>query len=455
MALHANIEWDIRPANGSDNNGGGFKAGATGVDRSQQNGAFASLTTLSLVHTTTTQINVSLTDYTVSADDVGNVLQITGGSATAGFYEITAVDVGNNRWTLDRSAGTAAQTVVGAMGGALATVNKANGALVAGQKIHVKAEAWNEAVSITVAGTSAAPIVIEGYTSTHGDGGSATNNRASAAGDAITCSVTGLVFKNLIATAAGGDGFDVSTASSIKYINCRATANGGAGFNASQNGGIRTYINCQSDGNTGGGFVAGGGNASTMLAIGCESRGNGGNGYQATSSGEIRIVHCLCYGNSATGITPNQGTTAIINTTVHSNTGASSDGYSFGAAGFNITIWNCIFSSNGRYGINFGSSTGHSPNINYNNFHSNGTAARNNIAAGANDLALDPQYTDASNGNFTIGTNLKAAGFPGLFPRGVTTGYLDMGAVQRQEPAGGGDPFPSRGLHHIEQGVCV
>lgn len=43
--------------------------------------------------------------------------------------------------------------------------------------------------------------------------------------------------------------------------------------------------------------------------------------------------------------------------------------------------------------------------------------------------------------NFAIGTNLKAQGFPGLFPGGLSTGYLDVGAVQRQEPAsssGGG-----------------
>ena len=40
--------------------------------------------------------------------------------------------------------------------------------------------------------------------------------------------------------------------------------------------------------------------------------------------------------------------------------------------------------------------------------------------------------------NFAIGTNLKSAGFPGAFPAALTTGYLDIGGVQRAEAGGGG-----------------
>lgn len=47
-------------------------------------------------------------------------------------------------------------------------------------------------------------------------------------------------------------------------------------------------------------------------------------------------------------------------------------------------------------------------------------------------------YTVTTGRNFAIGTNLKAAGFPGTFPGGFTTGYMDPGAVQRQEAGGGG-----------------
>jgi len=40
--------------------------------------------------------------------------------------------------------------------------------------------------------------------------------------------------------------------------------------------------------------------------------------------------------------------------------------------------------------------------------------------------------------NFSVGTNLKATSFPGIFSGSSTIGYLDTGAVQRIEPAAGG-----------------
>lgn len=40
--------------------------------------------------------------------------------------------------------------------------------------------------------------------------------------------------------------------------------------------------------------------------------------------------------------------------------------------------------------------------------------------------------------NFAIGTNLRALGYPGVFPGGLTTGYLDIGAAQRQESGAAG-----------------
>jgi hypothetical protein len=47
-------------------------------------------------------------------------------------------------------------------------------------------------------------------------------------------------------------------------------------------------------------------------------------------------------------------------------------------------------------------------------------------------------WTILKGNNFAIGTNLKAAGYPGVFPGALTTGYTDIGAVQRQEVASGG-----------------
>lgn len=47
-------------------------------------------------------------------------------------------------------------------------------------------------------------------------------------------------------------------------------------------------------------------------------------------------------------------------------------------------------------------------------------------------------YSVSYGHNWSIGTNLKAAGYPGAFPQALTTGYMDVGAVQRQEAGGSG-----------------
>lgn len=72
----------------------------------------------------------------------------------------------------------------------------------------------------------------------------------------------------------------------------------------------------------------------------------------------------------------------------------------------------------------------------FNDWYNNTTTT--NVTKGDNDQTVDPQFTDAPNGDFSIGTNLKGDGSPGVFPGGLSTGYLDVGAVQRQEVAGGG-----------------
>lgn len=94
------------------------------------------------------------------------------------------------------------------------------------------------------------------------------------------------------------------------------------------------------------------------------------------------------------------------------------------AAICNSTIMNNIISNHagaGKYGINctVGSTAQNDNTIagiwDYNNLYGN-TAARNNCSAGLHDIALDPQYTNTGTGDYSIGTNMKAVGFPNLFP---------------------------------------
>ncbi len=151
----------------------------------------------------------------------------------------------------------------------------------------------------------------------------------------------------------------------------------------------------------------------------------------------------------------------IINNTFDSNT---SDGIKVTAAPADglVVILNNIFSNNGSYGLEF-SNAGATDNaiavrvhVQGNQTYLNTTNAYKSITAGyaynacpwaSGDTGLNPTYATASSGNFMIGTNLKAQGYPLGGTLAVGTGsstysYIDPGAAQRQESSSGGMMSP-------------
>ena len=77
----------------------------------------------------------------------------------------------------------------------------------------------------------------------------------------------------------------------------------------------------------------------------------------------------------------------------------------------------------------------------------------NGYAGGSNDVTLatdvDP-YVNKASGDYALddtnGVDLKAAGFPGACRGIATTSYVDIGAAQRQESAGGATRLINGGL---------
>jgi len=218
MALDAEVQWECQ-SGGDDNNGGGFNADAAGTDYSQQTSAQATTTTATVVNSTTTIIDVDSGDYTCTDNDVGNIIQIYGGTATPGFYEITARS--SQQWTLDRSVGTAGQTVVAKMGGCFATPGGMSYALdnggVRGNRCWVKSATYT--ITNATGGTAGGPFKntsvdrfqIEGYETTRGDRGTPPTLAAGSQTNVI-------LWENGIATEA-------------TYINLRADGQSQTGVN--------------------------------------------------------------------------------------------------------------------------------------------------------------------------------------------------------------------------------
>ena len=104
-----------------------------------------------------------------------------------------------------------------------------------------------------------------------------------------------------------------------------------------------------------------------------------------------------------------------------------------------MMLQNNIFWNNTTNGVNFAMAADVVTNTN-NAYGSNGTD-RTNIGVGTNDVTLTGSpFTSSTNWGLNntagAGAACRAAGFPGSMKDGVTTGYLDIGAVQHQDSGG-------------------
>jgi hypothetical protein len=458
MALSANTVWEVR-SSGADTNGGGFVTGASGTDWSQQDAAQYSVT--DAVTNGTTTITSATANF--GTDVVGNILYIQGGTApiTAGWYQITA-RTNSTTITVDRSTGLTAGT--GAtlkIGGALLTLSKAFAVWTTSNTVYVKNGSYSIATGLNAGSVNILPNSIPnrviGYDATRDDyptGSARPTFTASAAIDMLSTDanmeVSGII---LDANSTANRCFYVVNGNperGPRFVNCKALNFKVSGFQNTAGGGV--HIACEA---TGGNSGATGAFYNTAYHFACYAHDN------------------ICHGF--------RNPQVCIGCIADTNTGASTDGFNFddnalsgclvlncvaynnGRSGLRnhgtyqaVSIFGSIFSQNTAYGISAGLAFRAHLTINYNAFYSNTSGPRNNYTAGPNDVTLtgDP-FTNAAAGDFSLnntagaGAACRAAGFPGVFPGGLTTGYLDIGAVQHQDAGGGG------GRSHILSGGAL
>lgn len=448
MALAAAIIWEVQTG-GSDSNGGGFKAGASGTDRSQQAAAQVAIDNATITTSIATNVITFTGGYSPSSADVGNVVQmLTGTNVTAGFYEITSVVAGTS-WTVDRNVVTSGTTTnaTGNMGGCLASPGQAAGAKVAGNGVWIKAGTYT--ISVTTPNVATGIIsdsqadggtgFWEGYQTTRGDLGTAPVLQVASSG---VTSVT--VFAKSAAGFIRNLTVDGQSKSSIR------------GWSVATYGGIAciglTGMNC-----TNAAFVGAAGNYfERCVATGCSVQST------AWFTGGTHVA-CVSYGNTTAGYWVND-TSTFVRCISSGNSGASSDGwdtrnfpstfahcvsYGNGRHGFNQTNtalveWlNCIAEANGGYGYT-GNVTPNTGLLRYCAGYNNTSGAYDTAVivrvVGFVTLTASP-FTNAASGDFSLnttaggGSSCRAAGYPGVFPNGTTTGYVDIGAAQHADPA--------------------
>ena len=439
----ATTVWEVMQDAGNADNGACFDGSVAvpGTDYSQQ--AASQYNAADLVIDGADDTLITSASHNFVAADEGNCIRVSPGTGfTAGWYVIT--DTSANAATLSSAVGTVGSTGGTYRVGGAALLNSTNAddyfeAAVAGNTYWIKYNASShvlgEAVSVTADANSTTGVMIAGYNTTRGD------NPAGATRPTIDQGVNGFVL--------AGDYFSVSnlihtgTAVAVLQMGTGGQVTNVKVTNTSVSARIALSLNGISSTVTKSELISTNG-AALSLAIGNQSViGNSIHDsvtcIQTSTTDNHRFLFNLFRNCTTSGMLLGSGSDWLLimyNTFVGAAAPAGT-GINGSAAvqSINTTIYGNIF---------WGWTTAVNMNANvdsifsdYNDFYNN-TTDRTNVDTGVNDLALDPQFTDVSGGDFSIGANLKAAGFPGTFPGSSTTGYLDMGAVQRQEPAAAG-----------------
>lgn len=419
-------------------------SGTFGVDYSQGTASIDSGTDLASSNGTTAPCAVTSVTHNFTSQEVGNVIHITAGTSwTVGWYEI--VSTAANAATLDRACGSAASISGGtwALGGALSynsTLDDDWGEqLIAGNAVFwiysASAFVTGEAINIAKDGDATNGINMVGYNTIRSDNPTGAN-RPTINGGANTFIWAGdfIHWYNLIYTGTPVVGFQVGSGSVVSNI--KATNTSGADRAALTGQTYATILNSEFSSSAGTGLDNAGSGA--IIVVGSYMHDSLVCYRDSSTLGDIQILSFNIFDTCGTGMHYSgsnlNGSRFLYNTFYGAETPAGT-GFLAASGADRIFLFGNIF-----YGWTTAVSLNAvlSSNIGDYNDYFNNTTNLTNLAAGLNDLAVDPAFTNAAGGDFSIGTALKAAGIPGLFPGSSTTGYLDTGAVQRQESSGGG-----------------
>ena len=326
------------------------------------------------------------------------------------------------------------------------TLAEAIASAAAGQRINVKAGTYANTTtsrSFAVTGTTTSPVWWRGYNTTIGDrdtnpsltppaitfttglctlggahqifshldiSGANTGRQVTVTGANLT--VDRCRFENTNAAAASSAVLN-STSGTNVFSRCWFKATGSA-TRVVQNSVVADYQGCV--------FTGGGVGIDSTAAVRfllCVFRATGGHGFQAITTGSIQhVIGCTFRGCGGDGVRFDVLPTSIV------------------------FVANCLFASCGGYGIN--NATGANTNVVRrlgNDFWSNTSGTENGFGDSPSLAELgesaDP-HTSATDLALISAALAKAGGQPGLLENESYTSYLDAGAVQRQEAAGGG-----------------
>lgn len=319
----------------------------------------------------------------------------------------------------------------------------------------------NYSITAGITHTINGPWVIQGYTTTPGDGGQAVIDGGTSGASYVLLTISGGA-RNLLADLIFRNNGATGSAVGLSYNNLRSAIS-------------RIVVN-----NVRGTGIDLGGSADNVVLHECEAYAcNASNtasmgGFAIAPISNTHLIRCVSHdnaGSNSAGFYIADLTAGLLNCIADTNggdgfklAGTNVCGYVTGCTAYNNTgqginlsgsqmggvIQNCVLVSNGAYGINYtGSNIGQVLLFN-NAFYSNTSGQtlgfNASLVSGSITLTGDP-FTAAATGNFTLDNTASEGAACRGTGRGTFTetqasytgsvGYPDVGACQHQDSGGG------------------
>jgi hypothetical protein len=385
----------------------------------------------------------------------GDVIYISGGTdVVVGLYEVassTANDIVLVETSTLPNVGDASNLATGDLatgditssGGPDLTIQAALDVLAAGDHIYVRSgTSYNEALTTTTAGASNEVVVLEGYTTTLGDGGLAINDGTTGSLAEGWTPISGsnfYVWKNFRFTNFTGTCFGNNLGDYIQLYRVEADNGGSGGIELDDK---CMVLLCNAHDNTGDGI--------SITSFGsihmCISHSNTGNGVEAT--GSMAVNDCLIYNNTGNGINwiGTDGSSSFCNSTIVASAASGSTGMSLGisnVANRIVCVNNTISGYSGTGGKGIDTPAHGERSLIFNNNVFDCEKAYDNSGDLGGGTTGDPSFVNAGSRDYTPsgGSPLIAAGLDTFGAPGaptLTTQTATVGSLLRATVSGGG-----------------
>jgi hypothetical protein len=168
----------------------------------------------------------------------------------------------------------------------------------------------------------------------------------------------------------------------------------------------------------------------------------------------MSITHCILSVSTAQqGIYIAGDGAVVINNTIYASSGTGAGIYSAGTSESSIISNNYIEGFSGAGGDAIEIASGSIVTLRQSNRYYNNTSHETDTGGIINDYdnsaVASSALTNPGAGDFSVGTDLKAGAYPTTFKGIATDQFVDIGAVQREEPAGGGGRRPRIRAHGV------